>query len=79
MHHKYVKGEETFSYLNRNNRGKGGLRQDSSLEQWDDYQAGIMFGWKISKVLGVFIEGEYTRFWDSEIYQTNVGINLTLK
>ena len=78
-YHKYISGEQDFTYLNRNNWGKGGLRQDSSLEQWDDYQAGLMFGWKVTKSLGVFIEGEYTKFWDSEIYQTNFGINLTLK
>jgi hypothetical protein len=38
-----------------------------------------MFGWKVTKSLGIFIEGEYTKFWDSKIYQTNFGINLTLK
>jgi len=78
-YHKYVKGDEEFSYLNRNNWGAGGLIQDSEPEQWDDYQAGLMFGWKVGKVLGVFIEGEYTKFWDSEIYNTNFGVNLTFK
>ena len=78
-YHKYVSGEQDFTYLNRNNWGKGGLKKDSSLEQWDDYQAGLMFGWKVTKSLGMFIEGEYTKFWDSKIYQTNFGINLTLK
>jgi|TARA_A100001518_G_C1222040_1_gene66928 hypothetical protein len=78
-YHKYVSGEQDFTYLNRNNWGKGGLKKDSSLEQWDDYQAGLMFGWKVTKSLGIFIEGEYTKFWDSKIYQTNFGINLTLK
>ena len=78
-YHKYVKGDSDFNYLNRNNWGKGGLIEDSEPEQWDDYQAGIMFGWKVGKVLGVFIEGEYTKFWDSEIYNTNFGINITMK
>ncbi len=78
-YHKYLKGDSDFNYLNRNNWGKGGLVQDSEPEQWDDYQAGIMFGWKVGKVLGVFIEGEYTKFWDSEIYNTNFGINITMK
>ena len=59
--------------------GKGGLIQDAEPEQWDDYQAGMMFGWKVGKTLGVFIEGEYTKFWDSEIYSTNVGLNITFK
>ena len=78
-YHKYLKGDEDFSYLNRGNWGKGGLRQDSTPEQWSDYQAGLMFGWKVGKMVGVFVEGEYTKFWDSEIYSTNFGINITLR
>jgi len=76
--HKYVQGDESFSYLNRNNWGLGGLREDVDLEQWEDWQAGISFGWKLSKNIGVFVVGEYTRFWDSEIYQSSVGINFRL-
>ena len=78
-YHKYVSGDEDFSYLNRNNWGLGGLRQDSELEQWDDYQAGVVFGWKLNKNIGVFVEGEYTKFWDSKIYNSSVGLNITLK
>ena len=77
-YHKYVKGDVDFSYLNRNNWGLGGLRQDSEHEQWEDYQAGISFGWKLSKSIGVFVEGEYTKFWDSEIYNSSVGLNFKL-
>ena len=78
-YHKYVKGDEDFSYLNRNNWGLGGLRQDSDLEQWEDYQAGVVFGWKLNKSIGVFFEGEYTKFWDSKIYNGSVGLNITLR
>ena len=78
-YHSYVKGDEAFSYFNRNNWGLGGLIQDAEAEQWDDYQAGLMFGWKINKALGIFVEGEYTKFWDSEIYQTNFGLNITFR
>jgi len=78
-YHKYVKGDEAVSYLNRNNWGKGGLIQDADLEQWEDYSAGINFGWKISKNLGVFVEGEYSKMWDSELYNTSVGLNFTFK
>ena len=77
--HTYIAGEEEFSYLNRNNWGKGGLRQDSELEQWDDYSAGLSFGTKIGKNLGIFIEGEYSKMWDSELYQTTFGLNYTFK
>ena len=78
-YHKYLTGDEDVSYLNRNNWGKGGLIQDAGLEQWSDYQAGLMFGWKVSKSIGVFIEGEYTKFWDSKIYNSSVGLNFTFK
>ncbi len=78
-YHHYIKGDEDFNYLNRNNWGVGGLIEDSELEQWSDYNAGIMFGWKLSKSIGVFVEGEYTKFWDSEIYNSSVGLNITLK
>ena len=76
-YHKYVAGDEDFSYGNRNNWGLGGLRQDSEFEQWDDYSAGLSAGWKLSKHLGVYVEGEYAKLWDSEIYQTSFGLNFT--
>ena len=78
-YHKYIAGEEEFSYLNRNNWGKGGLILDNDLEQWDDYSAGLSIGWKLNKHLGVFAEGEYAKMWDSELYQTTFGINYTFK
>ena len=78
-YHKYIAGEEEFSYLNRNNWGKGGLIQDSELEQWNDYSAGISFGYKFGKNLGIFAEGEFSKMWDSRLYQTSFGINYTFK
>jgi hypothetical protein len=77
-HHKYVAGNEDFSYLHRNSWGKGGHNDMLGGEQWDDYQVGVMFGWKVGRKFGIFIEGEYTQFWDSKIYATNFGINLQL-
>ena len=78
-YHKYLKGDLDFSYFNRNNWGAGGLREDSSHEQWEDWQAGIIMGWKLNKSIGLFLEGEYTKFWDSEIYNTSLGLNITLR
>tara|TARA_R100001015_G_scaffold10461_1_gene4140 strand:- start:4818 stop:6098 length:1281 start_codon:yes stop_codon:yes gene_type:complete len=77
-YHKYFKGDEDFSYLNRNNWGLGGLRQDSKLEQWDDYQFGLILGWNITSKLGIFVEGEYTKFWDAEIFKSTIGLNIEL-
>ena len=78
-YHKYVMGDEDFSYLNRNNWGKGGLKKDSEPEQWDDYNLGLNFGWRLSKNFGLFIEGEYGKFWDSELYQSSIGVNYTFR
>ena len=77
-YHTYFKGDSDFNYLNRNNWGIGGLKEDSSPEQWSDYQAGFIMGWKLSRTLGFFVEGEYTKFWDSEIFNTSAGINFRL-
>ena len=77
--HKYVKGDQDFSYLNRNNWGLGGLRQDSEPEQWEDFQAGINFGWKVSKSIGIFFDGEYNKMWDTRFFNTTFGINYTFR
>lgn len=77
-YHKYIKGDEEFSYLNRNNWGLGGLIQDSDLEQWSDYQYGLILGWNINSNLGIFVEGEYTKFWDTELFKSTIGLNITL-
>ena len=78
-YHKYVKGDTDFSYLNRNNWGKGGLVQDAEGEQWEDYQFGVNFGWKIGKNLGVFSEGEYNKMWDTKFFNSTFGINYTFR
>ena len=81
-YHKYVKGAEEYSYLHRNGweaEGHNKMHEEGDGEQWDDFQVGLVFGLKVSKSIGVFIEGEYTKFWDSRIYNTNFGINLTFK
>jgi len=78
-YHRYLKGDEVCSYLNRNNWGKGGLREDSKLEQWSDYSFDANLGWKINKNFGVFVEGEYSKMWDSQLFQSTVGFNYTFK
>ncbi len=78
-YHKYVSGDLDFSYLNRNNWGKGGLVEDAEPQQWTDYQVGLNFGWKIGKHLGVFIEGEYNKMWDTKFYNSTFGINYTFR
>ena len=77
--HQYVQGNKDFSYLQRESWGKGGHNNLLADQQWDDYSAGINMGWKINKNLGVFIEGEYSKMWDSELYVSTFGLNYTFK
>ena len=35
--------------------------------------------WKLGKNLGIVVEGEYSKMWDSELYQTTFGLNYTFK
>tara|TARA_R110001606_G_scaffold144166_3_gene283619 strand:+ start:415 stop:1638 length:1224 start_codon:yes stop_codon:yes gene_type:complete len=77
--HTYVAGEKEFSYLNRNNWGRGGLIEDTELEQWSDYSFGTSLGFKVNKNLGVFVDGEFSKMWDSKLYQTTFGLNYTFR
>ena len=76
---KYVRGNEDLSQRHRNSWGKGGHNDLLEGEQWDDDQAGIVLGWKVNKSIGVFIEGEYTKFWNSKIFNSNFGVNFTFR
>ena len=47
--------------------------------QWYDYSGGLIFGYKISKSLGTFIEGKYNKYWNREWYDFKLGINYTIR
>ena len=59
----YSDDENEFSYYNFN----GG--------QWMDYSGGLIFGYKLNKQLGTFIEGKYNKYWNREWYDFKFGIN----
>ena len=63
----YDSGNE-FSYHNFNDG-----------EQWLDYSAGVIFGQKISKQLGIFIEGKYSKYWNREWYDFKTGVNYIIR
>jgi len=44
-------------------------------EQWYDYSGGLIFGLKINKHLGTFVEGKYHKYWNREWYDFQLGIN----
>lgn len=62
--HQHVVGDEEFSY---NNYIDG--------NQWFDYTAGAVLGWKLGKNWGVFGEGQITRYWDRQVFGLRAGIN----
>ena len=81
-YHHYVQGDGGYSYLHRNgwnHEGHHDGHSQSNGDQWSDYSAGLNTGIKISKHIGLYIEGEYAKLWDSEIFNTSVGINYTFK
>jgi hypothetical protein len=65
--HRHIKGNEEFSYENH-----------YGSDDWVDYNYGVMFGWYISKNLGVFTEYENTKMWDKNLKYIKAGINLKL-
>lgn len=81
-YHYYVMGDVGYSYLHRNgwnHEGHHDGHSNSTGDQWIDYSFGTSFGWKIGKRLGVFVEGEYSKMWDSRLYQSTFGLNYTFK
>ena len=71
--HKQISGDEEFGY------GKFYAMEDNEKKHWLDYQAGLVLGLKIKKAFGFFLEGEYSRLWDKDIYNAKVGFNITFK
>ena len=46
--------------------------------QWNDYAGGIIFGQKMNKHLGVFVEGKYNKYWNREWYDFKCGVNYVI-
>ena len=44
-------------------------------EQWYDYSGGLIFGYKLNRNLGCFVEGKYNKYWNREWYDFKAGIN----
>jgi len=66
MPYHYDAGDE-FSYHKYNNG-----------EQWYDYSGGLIFGYKLNKHLGVFVEGKYNKYWNREWHDFSLGVNYIL-
>jgi len=62
----YDDGNE-FSYHKYNNG-----------EQWYDYSGGVIYGVKVDKHLGYFVEAKYNRYWNREWYDFKLGVNYVI-
>ena len=47
-------------------------------EQWLDYSGGLIFGYKLTKSLGIFTEGKFNKYWNREWYDFKFGINYVI-
>jgi hypothetical protein len=43
--------------------------------QWYDYSGGLIYGIKVNKNLGYFVEGKYNKYWNREWYDFKFGVN----
>ena len=40
-----------------------------------DYALGLVYGWKLNKKFGIFLEGRFLSMYDVESYEMKTGIN----
>ncbi|MDA7616902.1 hypothetical protein N8579_00830, partial [bacterium] len=59
----HIKGGDEYSFHNYN----GG--------QWTDYSGGLIFGYKLTKSLGLFAEGTYNQYWNRNWHNFSMGVN----
>tara|TARA_R100001015_G_C4632372_1_gene195846 strand:+ start:1680 stop:2708 length:1029 start_codon:yes stop_codon:yes gene_type:complete len=58
-----------------NDGGRYSYHNFNNNEQWYDYSGGMIFGWKINKSLGLFVENKYSKYWNRTWYDFKLGIN----
>ena len=46
--------------------------------QWLDYSGGMIFGYRLNKHLGLFVEGKYNKYWNREWYNFKCGVNYVI-
>ena len=46
--------------------------------QWIDYSGGLIFGYRFTKSLGVFVEGKYNKYWNRTWHDFNLGLNYVI-
>lgn len=62
----HIKSNKQYSYHKYN----GG--------NWVDYSGGLIFGYRLTKSLGIFTEGKYHKYWNRSWYDFSMGINFII-
>ena len=62
-HEKDEKPPEEFMFM------------DPMWHAWNDFDIGVILGFKLQDNLGVFIEGKYLNYWERPAYDIKVGVN----
>ena len=62
----HVDTDNEFSYHKYNNG------------QWLDYSGGLIFGYRLNKHLGMFLEGKYNKYWNREWHDFSLGLNYVI-
>ena len=57
----------SFSYHNYNDK-----------KQWYDFSGGTIFGYKLNKNFGIFVEGKYSKYWNRRWYDFKFGANYVI-
>ena len=45
---------------------------------WIDYSGGLIFGYKVNKHLGCFVEGKYNKYWNRNWHDFSFGVNYVI-
>lgn len=61
-----------------NTGGEYSYFEATAGDQWTDYGLGLIFGWRLNKSIGVFLEGKYNRYWNREWHDFSVGLNYVI-
>ena len=64
-----------FMPYHYNDGGQYSYHKFNDEEQWYDYSGGLIFGYKLNKNFGTFIEGKYNKYWNRQWYDFKFGIN----
>jgi hypothetical protein len=76
-YHSHVLGDHMFSYKNfvEHECGPECMEDMHKGVQWVDYSTGLILGYKVGLHWGFFVEGEYMKYWDRQLYSVKCGLN----